>query len=110
MRPTRYTKGIGERTLDAIWAIICVKPAIVNTLDYIADWKYHNAERVKSNLAVAAGVLFFIACGAIIINSLVNAGGISEYDRAKRNADHHSAEFWKMHNGMTGRRVKLFRN
>lgn len=103
MRPTRYTKGIGETICDIIWAIICVKPAVVNTIDYLADWKYHNGERVKRNLIMAVSVVFLLACGAICVNSLINAGGVSEYDRAKRNADAHSAELQRMTNSLTGR-------
>lgn len=103
MRPTRYTKGIGETICDIIWAIICVKPAVVNTIDYLADWKHHNGSRVKRNLTIGASVLFFVGCIAIIGFSIANAGKESKYDRANRRADAHSAELQRMTNSLTGR-------
>lgn len=81
MRPTRYTKGIGERTLDAIWAIICVKPAIVNTIEYIADWKYKNREDMKRNAIVAGCVLAIFATVGTIAYTIANTAKSSEYDK-----------------------------
>ena len=86
MRPTRYTKGIGERTLDAIWAIICVKPAIVNTIEYIADWKYKNREDMKRNAIVAGCVLAIFATVGTIAYTIANTQIKSRQDEARTRA------------------------
>tara|TARA_Y100001938_G_C8061482_1_gene417547 strand:- start:86 stop:496 length:411 start_codon:yes stop_codon:yes gene_type:complete len=86
MRPTRYTKGIGERTLDAIWAIICVKPAIVNTIEYLADWKYKNREDMKRNAIVAGCVLVIFATIGTVAYTVANAQIKSRQAEAKARA------------------------
>ena len=103
MRPTRYTKGIGETICDIIWAIICVKPAVVNTIDYLADWKHHNGSRVKRNLTMAGWGLFTLfVCFGIFVG-IANSGKESDYDKAMRRADAASAELKRMTNSLTGR-------
>ncbi len=72
MRPTRYTKGIGETVCDVLWAIICVKPAVVNTIEYFADWKYKNRENMKRNAIVAGCVLAIFATAGTIAYTTAN--------------------------------------